>query len=249
MLLLPAPPRREQPELIDSVAPPDADFAASFRDIARVNRFLGGTRAALRPLIALAARLPDRGDLRRPVTILDLATGSADIPRAIARAARRGRFGGRSVRIVATDHHSKVLALARRLSEGYPEIAVEEADVFALPYPGGAFDFVLCSLAFHHWGEESCVPVLREMERVSSAGFIVNDLRRDWIACGLIWTLSRLLGANRLTRHDGPLSVLRAYTLAEYVRMTRLAGIGPCVVRPVPFYRVVIVRSHLAGPP
>jgi hypothetical protein len=242
MPLLPVPPRQERPELIDSADPSGKDFAASFDDIARVNRFLGGTRAVLRSLIPLAATLPPAP---RPVTILDLATGSADIPRAIARAARRGRFGGRPVRIVAADNHPKVLVVARRLSQAYPEITVEKADVFSLPYPDRAFDFVLCSLAFHHFGPEGCVRVLREMERIASAGFLVNDLVRDRLACGLIWALTRLLGANRLTRHDAPLSVLRAYTVPEYVRMVRAAGIPSCEVRPFPFYRAVIVRHRL----
>lgn len=225
--------------MIDSVEPSDPDFAASFADIARVNRFLGGTRAVLTGLDRLVPFLPPAP---RPVRLLDLATGSADIPRAIVREARRGRWGGRPVQIVAADNHPKVLAIARRLSEGFGEITIEEADVFALPYADGAFDIALCSLAFHHWGPDGCVQVLREMERVTSMGFVVNDLRRDRVACGLIWALTRVIGANRLTRHDAPLSVLRAYTMEEYERMVRDAGISSCDVRRFPMYRALVVR-------
>jgi hypothetical protein len=242
--------------MIDSVAPADPDFAASFNDIARVNRYLGGTRAVLRALDPLMRDLgaSGRGVAEAPggaVRILDLATGSADIPRAIVRAARRGRWGnphgasGFRVEIVAADNHPKVLGLARRLSEAYPEIVVVEADAFALPFADGAFDIALCSMAFHHFGEGNCIDVLRAMDRVSRAGFVVNDLVRDRVACGLIWTLTRLAGANRLTRHDAPLSVLRAFTIDEYVGMVRAAGISGCEVRTAPFYRAVIVRSRL----
>lgn len=239
MSLLKPPPRVERPERIDSVEHSDRDFAASFADVARVNRFLGGTRAVYRALAPLLAGLPFE---TRPVRILDIATGSADIPRALVRAARRGRLGGRSLQIVATDNHPKVLALARRLSEGYPEITVEEADALALPHPDKSFDIALCSLAFHHFGPENCVRALREMERVAAHGFIVNDLRRDRIACALIWALTRLVRANRLTRHDAPLSVLRAYTLDEYAAMARKAGIPSFEVRTAPMYRALIVR-------
>lgn len=241
MRILAPPPRVERPEQIDSVEHSDRDFAASFADIARVNRFLGGTQAIYRALVPLVAGLPAEP---RPVRLLDIATGSADIPRALARAARRGRLGGRSVRIVATDNHPKVLALARRLSEAYPEIAVEEADALALPYADRSFDIALCSLAFHHLGPENCVRALREMERVTTGGFIVNDLRRDWIACVLIAVLTRLVGAHRLTQHDAPLSVLRSYTLDEYAAMARAAGISSFEVRPAPFYRALIVRKR-----
>ena len=100
----------------------------------------------------------------------------------------------------------------------------------------------LCSLAFHHWGAPACVRVLREMDRISAHGFVVNDLVRDRVATGLIFALTRLARMNRLTRHDGPLSVLRAYTLPEYAQMVRDAGIPCCDVHRVPLYRAVIVR-------
>lgn len=195
----------------------------------------------LRALGPLVAGLPPSP---HPIRILDIATGGADIPRAIVRRARAGRLGGRAVRIVATDNHPKALALARRLCQGYPEIAVEAADALALPYADDAFDIALCSLAFHHFGPENCVRVLRAMERIASGGFIVNDLRRDPVACALIWALTRIVGANRLTRHDAPLSVRRAYTIAEYVALARQAGIPGFEVRAAPMYRALIVRKR-----
>lgn len=242
MSLLPPLTRAESPEWIDSHEPSETDFAASFRDIARVNRFLGGTHTVMTSVAPLVRAMP-----AGPVTLLDLATGSADIPRALVRAARSGRFGPRPLRVTATDNHPKVLALARELSSGYPEIRIETADAFALPYDNGQFDLVLCSLAFHHFGPEGCVRVLREMERVSRVGFVVNDLLRDRTACFLIGVLTRLVGANRLTRHDAPLSVRRAFTPAEYAQMARDAGIPSFETRTMPFYRAVLVRSRLLG--
>jgi ubiquinone/menaquinone biosynthesis C-methylase UbiE len=237
------PPRAECAEWIDSLEPSSADFAASFEDVARVNRFLGGTRAVRTSLPALLRDVP----VDRPVRILDIATGSADIPRALVHAARAGRFGGgRHLSITAVDNHPKVLALARERTppDLYPEIRVERADAFALPYPDGTFDLALCSLAFHHFGYDRCVFLLKEMERLTTRGFLVNDLLRDWVACGLIWGLTRLVGANRLTQHDGPLSVRRAYTRAEYEQMLRDAGIpdAECSVRLAPMYRAVALR-------
>jgi ubiquinone/menaquinone biosynthesis C-methylase UbiE len=237
------PPRADRAELIDSLEPSETDFAASFEDVARVNRYLGGTRAVLTALPRLLDEIP----VDRTVRILDIATGSADIPRALIRAARAGRFGtGRRLEITAVDNHPMVLALARRwtLPDLYPEIRVKEADAFALPSPDGAFDIALCSLAFHHFGYDRCVFLLREMERLTIHGFIVNDLVRDRVACSLIWVLTRLVGANRLTRHDAPLSVLRAFTPTEYRQMLREAGIPDteCDVGVAPLYRAVTVR-------
>lgn len=237
----------DRQERIDTEEPSDADFAATFADLARVNRFLGGTRAVLRPLSVMARTAPDDGT---PLRILDIATGSADIPREIVRAARRGLFGtGRTVEIVATDNHSKVLALAERLTppSAYPEIRVASADALALPYPDGAFDFALCSLAFHHLGPENCIRALREMERVTTRGFLVNDLLRDRLAAALIWLVSRALFAHPFTRHDGPASVMRAYTRDEYAAMARDAGLPSFTVHTAPMYRAIIVRDKRHG--
>jgi ubiquinone/menaquinone biosynthesis C-methylase UbiE len=236
-------PRAEREELIDSIEPSEADFAASFADVARVNRYLGGTRAVRRALPELLRGL----DTTRPVRLLDIAAGSADIPRALVQAARRDAFGpGLRFDITALDNHPKVLAYARRVTppDAYPEIRIVEGDAFALPYADGAFDIALCSLAFHHFGFDRCVSLLREMERVSVRGFVVNDLRRDAVACGLVWAVTRLVRANRLTRHDAPLSVLRAYTLTEYRAMAAEAGLPNMTVRAVPMYRAVLVRKR-----
>ena len=239
-----APPREERAELIDTGEPSEAEFAGTFRDIARVNRFLGGTRAVLRALDDLMADLPP--DTGESVRLLDIATGAADIPRALVRAARRGRWGTRRLEIVATDNHPKVLALAQRslAANEYPEITVAPADAFALPYPDRAFDIALCSLAFHHFGPDGCVRALREMARVTRVGFIVNDLRRDRVARLLIFLLTRIVTRNRLTHHDAPLSVLRAFTLPEYAQMASQAGIPFCDVRPAPLFRAVLVARH-----
>lgn len=245
MLFTYAPPRVEREELIDSLEPSDADFAASFADIARVNRYLGGTAAVRNALPPLVARVPEG----RPVRILDIATGSADIPRALAHDFRRGRFGaGRTVEITALDNHPKVLVYARDRTppDLYPEIRVVVGDAFALDYPDGAFDIAVSSLAFHHFGYERCVSLLREMNRVAACGLIVNDLLRDAIACGLIWATTRIVRANHLTRHDAPLSVLRAYTRAEYLQMARDAGLPDCTARIVPMYRVALTRVRPA---
>src|SRR6266404_4579024 len=58
--------------------------------------------------------------------IVDLATGSADIPRLIAE---YGRKVGAELRIDAVDRQSATLEIARSLSANYPEIAFREANI------------------------------------------------------------------------------------------------------------------------
>jgi len=56
---------------------------------------------------------------------------------------------------------------------------------------------------------------------------IVNDLQRGRLQWLGAWILAHLATRNRLTRHDAPLSVRRAYTAAEVGLLLERAGLRP----------------------
>ena len=211
-------PRMAGAELMDEPAQDRAELARSLDDLRAVNRWLGGTRVILHHLADLVARHP-----RDAYRILDVATGSGDIPLEIARWARGEDV---QVRVVATDNHATTLAFAREHTAAEPAVQVEAADALRLPYADGAFDFVLLSTALHHFDDErDCIRVLREMHRVSRVALVVNDLARSRTAL----LGARLLAAtfwrrHPVTRHDGPLSVRRSFTPDELRTLAARAG-------------------------
>lgn len=210
--------RTHRMELLDQAGrhlPADV-LCGNLRDIRRANRWFGGTRAVITTL----APLLHKQDAAAPLSILDVATGSADIPIALAKWARRER---RDVRIVATDLQPNVLAVANADVEA-TSIVVEQADALNLPYPDDAFDVVTLSLALHHFEPDDALRVLREMARVGSRVMIVNDLERSWSGYAGAWLFGHLLTTNRMTRHDAPLSVRRAYTRQEALALAHAAG-------------------------
>jgi ubiquinone/menaquinone biosynthesis C-methylase UbiE len=230
-MIKPLPRARDAPELLDEPDHDPAELADSLDDVARVNRLLGGQRALLAHVAPLL--LPNR-----TTRILDVGTGSADLPCAVVDWARRQH---RSVHITATDLHPQTLDIARSRCSGYPEIAVEPADALKLQFGDGAFDAATLSLTLHHFEQDDQVEVMRELARVANGLVIVNELRRTRIN----YVGARLLAAtiwrgNRLTRHDGPLSVLRAFTDDELLRIAQLAGLHGRVCRHY-FQRVVMV--------
>jgi SAM-dependent methyltransferase len=220
-------------ELLDARRHDMAELTESLGHVASVNRWLGGASAILKhihPLLQKDAR----------VRVLDIATGSADIPREIAKHARRQQ---RSIEIIATDVHPQMLEVARAQSRAFPEIVIQQADALQLPYEANSFDVVTLSLALHHFESSDQLRVLREMARVSSNIILVNDLART----RLNYLGSRILGMtvwrrNRLTRHDGPLSVLRSFTAAELQDLATRAGLRGKVHRHF-FQRIVLVAE------
>lgn len=211
-----------------------SELPANLRDIRRLNRYTGGTRLAVRTLLPL---LPDRQS-----SILDVATGSADIPRALRRAAVTK---GRRVEVTAVDLSPEVLMEAGADRDG--TVKLMQADARQLPFADEQFDVVSLFLALHHFDPTEAAQVLREMWRVASVGIVVTDLSRSVPAYLGVWLLTRTMARNRLTKHDGPLSVLRAYTVAEVRELARQAGLPVALVRrhgPARLSLVALKGSH-----
>jgi ubiquinone/menaquinone biosynthesis C-methylase UbiE len=210
-------------ELLDGPLVDPATLDGNLRDLARVNRLLGGASLSDRALEALAG---EPGDDGRTVALLDVGTGGADIPVSLAE---RWTSRGRRLEIVGVENRAAIIDAAARINPDLTRhhIRLVVADGRSLPWPDGAFDVAHCSLVLHHLDPKSGVAMLREMARVSSRGVIVNDLARGrwlWLGARL---LARVGTTNRYTQHDGPLSVRRAWTLAEARAMLAVAGLHP----------------------
>lgn len=208
----------DTPELLDGPLEDGAALAGNLRDLRRVNRLLGGVRLSAAALDALA---PSATTL----TMLDVGTGAADIPLALIE---RWRRQGRRLSVVATDSRAEIVELARASVDGRvrsDDLELRVADGRSLPFGDDAFDVVHASMVIHHVEPTDATGFLAEMARVSRRGIIVNDLTRGHLAFAGAWLLAHGLTRNRLTRHDGPLSVRRAYTRDEAVVLSTRAGL------------------------
>ena len=224
-------------ELMDEPEQDRAQLARSLADLRAVNRWLGGTRVALHHLEELVERHPQPS-----YRLLDVATGSGDIPLRVAEWARHRDL---EIEIVATDNHPGTLALAREHTAADPAVRTQHADALSLPWPDESFDVALLSTSLHHFDDErDCLRVLREMYRVSRIGLIVNDLARSRAAL----LGARLLAATAwrthpVTRHDGPLSVRRSFTPAELRSLASRAGFAKSRVQAHFPFRLALVAE------
>src|SRR5581483_4271792 len=188
--------RSVTPERLDSDAGTPAEVAASLADLRWINKYFGGTRT-MRRLVERVARATGA----RSLSMLDVASGSGDVPLAVA-AAIRGRL---KLRVTISD----------RAETHLPEPAnAVVADAMALPFSDFSFDVVSCSLFVHHLEPGEVVRFVREALRVARVAVLINDLRRSWAHLALVYA-GMPLYRSRLTRHDGPASVRRAYTMDE----------------------------------
>ena len=206
------------------------ELEGTLADLRVVNRYLGDTRALLKHLSAQI-------NGNEAVSLLDVATGSADLPVAVAKWARKRGIG---VSMTGVDINLRSIEIARKVTAGYPEITLKVADALALPFPDRSFDYVVCSKTLHHMKDPEAVSLIKEMLRVGRRGYIIIDLRRSWIAYGLIYALTRIFTRNRITRYDGPLSVLKSFTVAELSGLASQAGAASFSIRREPFWLLVL---------
>jgi ubiquinone/menaquinone biosynthesis C-methylase UbiE len=189
------------------------------RNLRIINRYLGNYRAVLSGL----GRLIEEQKLKR-FSLIDVGTGSGDIPALIASWARRRHL---NAQLIGLDPEPVTLRAAVNQTRDYPEIAVVRGDGRALPLASDSVDFVLSSQMLHHFSEDDIINLLRGWSRVARRAIIVCDLVRHPLAYYGIRLVTKAFTRNIMTRTDGPLSVQRAFTLEEWRELFERAGIGP----------------------
>lgn len=193
------------PEWLDTDSCTPAEIAASLRDLDRINRWFGGN-AALADILRHIAR----GTRRRELTLLDVASGSGGVARAVEQSLSAD---GLAVQTTLVDRAASHLVNGGRSVAG---------DALALPFADNSFDVVASTLFVHHLEPGEVTTFAREGLRVCRVAFVVNDLIRHPVHLAMVYAGVPLF--SRVTRHDSVASVKRAYTVEEMHAAVEKAG-------------------------
>jgi SAM-dependent methyltransferase len=207
--------RRRTDELIDRPDADEQELRRSLAYIRKINHWLEYTDVTIGHLEGFSKTW----EPGRTYRILDVATGSADIPWAILKWADERKL---KVEVVGVDLHSQILKIAEEDGPD-PRLTLIRADAMNLPFADGAFDYAITAMFLHHLDDADVVRVLREMDRVSGRGIIASDLLRNTRA--YLWIKLFTLGSTKMVRHDGPASVAQAFTEAEVMAFREQAGL------------------------
>jgi SAM-dependent methyltransferase len=214
------PARRRGAEYLDDPSLDPALATRSLQDVARANLLFGGRRAVLTELDGYFRAARARG--ARSLVLLDVGTGLGDIPRAARAAAARYEVALHTIGLEVTP------ALAHAALDGAQQCVC--GDARTLPFADQSVDLITCSQVLHHLDADDAIALLHEVTRVAREGVVVSDLRRSWLAVGLLWMVSFPLGFHPVSRHDGMLSILRGYTAPELSHtVLHAVGVQPAV--------------------
>ena len=205
--------------------PEEIDLA--LRAISLVNLRFGGVRLHARLLRQALARVPGETQPRIPPRILprvlEVASGHADVLQAALRQlAIAGTLMPEITLLDRTRHHlPDPHSWPAELS---PPRAVV-GDALDLPFPDASVDIISCCLFVHHLEPPEVARFLAEARRVARVAVVINDLERSGLHYRLA-QLNRFIDPSPLSRHDGPVSVRRAYTRSELARMLADTGLS-----------------------
>jgi SAM-dependent methyltransferase len=192
-------------------------------DLERVNRWTFSGRPTIAFLRRAARGMP-------AFRLLDVGFGHGDMLRRIGRWARRR---GIAVDLVGVDLNPNSEAAARAATPVAMAIDYRTGDYRDIP---GPFDFVVSSLVAHHMTDAQLDAFIRFMEEQATGGWLINDLHRHGFSYPPVPWLARLLGAHRIVREDGQLSIARAFRPDDWRAILGAAGIEDArIVRRFPF--------------
>ena len=198
---------------MDQLQPVSAELERDLHNLRQLNRWFGSYSL----IASFLRRWINPGATLR---IVDLATGSGDIPRLIANHARTV---GAEVHIDALDQQPATLEIAKKLSVDYPPISFIEGNILEWKAEE-PYDIVLCTLALHHFSEKNAVCVLRRCRELSRKFVLVSDLRRGWVGTIGVYLLTATIFREPMTQSDARLSVARAFSISEMSEMAKRAG-------------------------
>ncbi|MGP0074698.1 MAG: methyltransferase domain-containing protein [Bryobacteraceae bacterium] len=195
------------PEMLDH-APPDVT-RASLRDLARINRYLGG--------YYVLGQLFD-GVVRRDesFSVLDVGAASGDMGAAIRR-----RYP--HAQVTSLDYKGDHLTQAAD-----PKLV---ADAFRLPFRSASFDFVFSSLFLHHFSNDQVVELFRSFRCLARRAVLAIDLERGPLAYYFLPNTRWLFGWHDITISDGQISVAAALKKHELRDLAVRAGLDGAQVR------------------
>jgi ubiquinone/menaquinone biosynthesis C-methylase UbiE len=200
-------------EMMDRPQPVSTELERDLERLRQLNRWFGSHRLVstfMRRWILPGAQM----------RVVDLATGSGDIPRLVVDHARKI---GAQIEIDAVDRQPATLEIARRLSADYPEISYREANILEWNSVG-SYDITLCTLALHHFSNEDAVRLLRRCCQMSKRFVLVSDLRRSFSLVTGVYVLTTLIFREPMTRYDARLSAIRAFSFSEMRDLALHAG-------------------------
>jgi len=194
------------------------DLRACLKDLAEVNR----TTVAYRPTLQWLEQFARSPFQERSLHIVDIGCGGGDMLRQIERWAMRRQI---AVKLTGIDLNPYAVRAAREFTAAGSRIRWIIGDAYSIDTTAESIDLVISSLFTHHLEDQEILRYLTWMDRVAQRGWFISDLRRSWPSYFGFKALAMAVDWHLFIRHDGPISIRRAFRLAEWRQYIEASGL------------------------
>ncbi len=219
--------RSYKKELMDDLNLASEDLKKNLDELEFINTTLGGYKVLTSALDTLykenKIKKNQENQNQKTVTLADIGSGGGDTLRQIAKWFDKKNIKAKLTGIDANDF---MINYAQNKSQKFPQINYEKLNVFDIDSQNeNRYDWATMSLFCHHFTDEELVLIFKNIQKLTSKGFIINDLHRNPIAYYSIYFLTRLFNGSYLVKNDAPLSVLRAFKKQDLIKILEKAEI------------------------
>ena len=130
-----------------------------------------------------------------------------------------------AVRLTGIDLNPLAVRAAREFTPTESRIRWIVGEMESIDTLNDPIDLVISSLFTHHLADDAIVRFLAWMERVARLGWFINDLYRSRISYFGFKSMAMVARWHRFVRHDGPVSIRRAFLPAEWERYAEASGL------------------------
>jgi 2-polyprenyl-3-methyl-5-hydroxy-6-metoxy-1,4-benzoquinol methylase len=211
------------PEQMDDPNLDRDEHVRALRGLRRINAWTRNASLAWQHVSKAARESSDR-----PLRVLYIATGAADIPIALLK---MGASRGVKLSIDACDVSDLAIAFAaEKCSVAKVAVRLFRHDILRDEIPD-QYDVVMCSQFLHHLTDEDAELVLHKMKSAAAKRVVVVDLERGFVNWCQVWFATRVLTRSKVVHLDGPQSIRAAFSVAEINRIAQEVGFAQFAIR------------------
>ncbi|WP_405224372.1 methyltransferase domain-containing protein [Dokdonia sp. Asnod1-B02] len=200
--------RSTTPELMDDPSLPEVDLHLALKDLATVNKYLGGNHITITALEDLISAHPEK----KKWNVLDVGCGDGEVLRHIAKHFKNSAI---DISFYGVDINDKSIDSAREKSKDFDNLTFSRQNILTIDETTFECDVIICTLTMHHFSDEQLLVFMEKFKKLASIGIIVNDLQRSKIAYRLFQLFSGIFMKSKIAKYDGRVSIARSFRRKE----------------------------------
>jgi 2-polyprenyl-3-methyl-5-hydroxy-6-metoxy-1,4-benzoquinol methylase len=200
--------RSTTPELMDDPSLPEVDLHLALKDLATVNKYLGGNHITITALEDLISAHPEK----KKWNVVDVGCGDGEVLRHIAKHFKNSAV---DISFYGVDINDKSIDSAREKSKDFDNLTFSRQNILSIDETTFECDVIICTLTMHHFSDEQLLVFMEKFKKLASIGIIVNDLQRSKIAYRLFQLFSGIFMKSKIAKYDGRVSIARSFRRKE----------------------------------